>query len=79
MDRLDEAAAAIERALRCDPTFFPAHLTAALIASKRGDEPTARRHVAEAYRIDPELDLGTMLRIVGPEEGRTISRMQTEA
>jgi TolB-like protein/Tfp pilus assembly protein PilF len=75
-NRFDEAAATIDRALRCDPTFFPAHLTAALLASKRGDEATAQRHVSEAYRIAPELDLGTMLRIVGPEEGRTISRIQ---
>ena len=76
VDKLDEAAGTIERALRCDPTFFPAHLTAALIASRQGETATARRHVNEAYRIDPDLDPGTMARIVGPDDSQMVLQLQ---
>ncbi len=77
--RLDDAAAAVERALRCDPTFFPAHLTAALVASRRGDESSARRHAEEAHRIRPDLDASTLRRIVGSRSTETIQQVRAGA
>ncbi|MBW2397590.1 MAG: tetratricopeptide repeat protein [Deltaproteobacteria bacterium] len=65
LGRPDDAEASIAQALRCDPTFFPAHLVAALVAVSKGDPETAERHVLEARRINPELDEGTVSRFLG--------------
>lgn len=77
--RIDDAAAAVEQALRCDPTFFPAHLTAALVASRRGDESSARRHAEEAHRIRPGLDASALRRIVGSKSTETIQQVRAGA
>jgi len=74
LDRPSEAEASIAQALRCDPTFFPAHLLAALVAVSRGDSQTAERHVREARRINPELDQGAAARLVGRRAAGVLAR-----
>jgi hypothetical protein len=59
--------ASLEQALRCDPSFFPTHLTAALLALLEGNPAAAERHAREAKRVNPELESETVERIVvGP-------------
>jgi tetratricopeptide (TPR) repeat protein len=65
LDQLDQASASLEQALRCDPSFFPTHLTAALLALREGNPAAAERHAREAKRVYPELESETVERIVG--------------
>lgn len=62
---LGEASASLEQALRCDPSFFPIYLTAALLALREGNPTAAERHAREAKRVYPGLAPKTVRRIVG--------------
>lgn len=55
LGRREAASEALTKAIRCDPNFFPAHLTAARIARLEGDEAAAARHFQEVLRLQPEL------------------------
>lgn len=65
LGRLEDASASIETALACDPTFFPAHLSAAVVAALQEDSAKAERHVREAKRINPALDATVLASLVG--------------
>ena len=56
LGRREEASEALDQAIRCDPSFYPAQLTAARIASLEGDAAAAGRHFEEARRLQPGLD-----------------------
>jgi tetratricopeptide (TPR) repeat protein len=74
LDRLAEASSSISQALRCDPTFYPTHLTAALLALKKGDMEAAERHAREAKRIDPQLDARATIRVVGRKAAEVLGQ-----
>jgi TolB-like protein/Tfp pilus assembly protein PilF len=67
LGRTEEAASSIDKALGCDPGFFPAHLVAAMLALARSDPKAATRHLREAKRLNPDLDPDTIRRIGGRE------------
>jgi len=65
LGRLDEASASIDRALRYDPSFFPAYLAAVVVALAKGDRDTAERNAKEAKRINPDLDERAVSNLMG--------------
>jgi protein O-mannosyl-transferase len=52
--RVDEAVAALETALRLDPTLADAHVNLGHALALRGASADAERHYAEALRLNPE-------------------------
>lgn len=79
LDRQEDAAATIDRALRWDPNFFPAHLTAALVALRRGDTAAARGHMDEARRIQPDLNLRAITLVLADAGARPILQLDANA
>ena len=53
LERLDEAEAALNRALSLDPAFEEPHLFLGQVAEARGDIPGAMRHLGDAVRCKP--------------------------
>ena len=53
LDRLDEAEAALNRAVALDPALEEPHLFLGQVAEARGDVPGAMRHLGDAVRCKP--------------------------
>jgi TolB-like protein/Tfp pilus assembly protein PilF len=65
LGQMDAAAASVEQALRCDSTFFPAHLAGAIVAMAKGDRDAAKRYTREALHLNPAIDERTAIGIMG--------------
>lgn len=57
MERYEEAAAALKRALTRSLDHLGTYLVLATIYSEIGQEEKARAHVAEALKVNPQLSL----------------------
>ena len=73
LGRREEAQASIDRSLRCDPDFYPAHLTAGIVSLLDGDTIEAERHVREAKHLHPSLDAPTAERLLGHDGASAIA------
>ncbi|WP_291995521.1 BTAD domain-containing putative transcriptional regulator [Candidatus Accumulibacter sp. ACC003] len=65
LNRLDEALDAAQGACRSDAKFYPARIVLAMVLAKLERDGEARKALADATRLRPQLTLAEMRRFVG--------------
>jgi TolB-like protein/Tfp pilus assembly protein PilF len=78
LGQLDEAAASIAQSLRCDPSFFPAYLMAAVVSLLTGDTNGIARNMREATRVNPDIDSRLLSRLMGRDYASELSKWLEE-